>query len=105
MTAQQRNAHKRLAKALCCTIYKPLNFNAETVGQLSGNTLNKLCERIQQRMSNVAVSIKDLSATLDEDRDVISAGIVKLLKDKKIINISKKGRPGMYINAKSSWEM
>lgn len=104
MTAQQRNAHKRLAKTLCCTIYKQLNFNSETVAHLSGNTLKKLCERIQQK-SDVAISINQLSAMLDEDRDVISAGIVKLLKDKKIVNISKKGRPGMYINAKSSWEM
>ncbi len=101
MTSEQRSAHNRLANKLNRYIYRKLT--AETPEKAVGiiKERNPIYVQIEQLLDETkGTSIQKIANQLAIEKPIIIRAIDELVRDKRIKNLSDKGKVGMFVALK-----
>lgn len=108
MTAEQKAAHARLAVKLHRYIYRKLTAEApeKPVGVIKER--NPVYVQIEQLLDNKkGTSIQRIANQLIIEKHIIVRAMTELVREKRIKNLSEKGKVGMFIvlkpKEKSIW--
>jgi len=98
MTPTQRAAHNRLATKLHRYIYRKLTAEApdKPVGVIKER--NPLYTQIEQLLDEKkGTSIQRLTNQLVVEKHLVVRAMTELVREKRILNLSEKGKVGMFI--------